>query len=142
MQSIRRSKSRPKAEINVVPYIDVMLVLLVIFIATAPVVMQGVIVDLPEAEAQAMNEDQRTPIIATVDKAGQYFVSIDSNNEKMDNLDDVSAYVSSELLKDPTRPVVVQGDAHVSYDAVIQLMNALKQGGVKSVGLVTEPGGD
>ena len=99
MQSIRRSKSRPKAEINVVPYIDVMLVLLVIFIATAPVVMQGVIVDLPEAEAQAMNEDQRTPIIATVDKAGQYFVSIDSNNEKMDNLDDVSAYVSSELLK-------------------------------------------
>ncbi len=142
MQSIRRSKSRPKAEINVVPYIDVMLVLLVIFIATAPVVMQGVIVDLPEAEAQAMNEDQRTPIIATVDKAGQYFVSIDSNNEKMDNLDDVSAYVSSELLKDPTRPVVVQGDAHVSYDAVIQLMNALKQGGVKSVGLVTEPLGD
>ena len=142
MQSIRRSKSRPKAEINVVPYIDVMLVLLVIFIATAPVVMQGVIVDLPEAEAQAMNEDQRTPIIATVDKAGQYFVSIDSNNEKMDNLDDVSAYVSSELLKDPTRPVVVQGDAHVSYEAVIQLMNALKQGGVKSVGLVTEPLGD
>lgn len=142
MQSIRRSKSRPKAEINVVPYIDVMLVLLVIFIATAPVVMQGVIVDLPEAEAQAMNEDQRTPIIATVDKAGQYFVSIDSNNEKKDNLDDVSAYVSSELLKDPTRPVVVQGDAHVSYDAVIQLMNALKQGGVKSVGLVTEPLGD
>ena len=142
MQSIRRSKSLPKAEINVVPYIDVMLVLLVIFIATAPVVMQGVIVDLPEAEAQAMNEDQRTPIIATVDKAGQYFVSIDSNNEKMDNLDDVSAYVSSELLKDPTRPVVVQGDAHVSYDAVIQLMNALKQGGVKSVGLVTEPLGD
>ena len=142
MQSIRRSKSRPKAEINVVPYIDVLLVLLVIFIATAPVVMQGVIVDLPEAEAQAMNEDQRTPIIATVDKAGQYFVSIDSNNEKMDNLDDVSAYVSSELLKDPTRPVVVQGDAHVSYDAVIQLMNALKQGGVKSVGLVTEPLGD
>ena len=142
MQSIRRSKSRPKAEINVVPYIDVTLVLLVIFIATAPVVMQGVIVDLPEAEAQAMNEDQRTPIIATVDKAGQYFVSIDSNNEKMDNLDDVSAYVSSELLKDPTRPVVVQGDAHVSYDAVIQLMNALKQGGVKSVGLVTEPLGD
>ena len=142
MQALRRKHSRPVAEINVVPYIDVMLVLLVIFIATAPVVMQGVTVDLPQAEAETMNEDQKAPIIATVDKAGQYFVSIDSTSEKMDNLDAVTAYVSSELAKDPTRPVVVQGDAQVSYDSVIKLMNALKLGGVKSVGLVTEPLGD
>lgn len=142
MQALRRKHSRPVAEINVVPYIDVMLVLLVIFIATAPVVMQGVTVDLPQAEAEAMNEDQKTPIIATVDKVGQYFVSIDSTSEKMDNLDAVTAYVSSELAKDPARPVVVQGDAQVSYDSVIKLMNALKLGGVKSVGLVTEPLGD
>ena len=142
MQMVRRRKNRPKAEINVVPYIDVMLVLLVIFIATAPVVMQGVTVDLPQAEAEAMNEDQRTPIIASVDKVGQYFVSIDSTNEKMENLDALASYVSQELSKDPSRPVVVQGDAHVSYDSVIQLMNALKQGGVKSVGLVTEPLGE
>ena len=81
MQSARsRMKSRAKAEINVVPYIDVMLVLLVIFIATAPVVMQGVTVDLPKAQAETMNQDQQTPIIATVDKAGQFFVSIDSTN--------------------------------------------------------------
>ena len=72
-----RRRTRPVAEINVVPYIDVMLVLLVIFIATAPVVMQGVTVDLPKAEAETMNEDQKTPIIATIDRAGQYFVSID-----------------------------------------------------------------
>ncbi len=142
MQALRRKRSRPVAEINVVPYIDVMLVLLVIFIATAPVVMQGVTVDLPQAEAETMNEDQKTPIIATVDKVGQYFVSIDSTSEKMENLDAVTAYVSSELSKDPTRPVVVQGDAQVSYDSVIKLMNALKLGGVKSVGLVTEPLGD
>ena len=70
-----RRRTRPVAEINVVPYIDVMLVLLVIFIATAPVVMQGVTVDLPKAEAETMNEDQKTPIIATIDRAGQYFVS-------------------------------------------------------------------
>ena len=140
MQSARtRVRTRPKAEIKVVPYIDVMLVLLVIFIATAPVVMQGVTVDLPQAEAETMNEDQKTPIIATVDKVGQYYVTIDTNNVKMGSLDELTAYVSSELQKDLTRPVVVQGDAQVPYDNVIQLMNALKKSGVKSVGLVTEP---
>ena len=140
MQSARtRVRTRPKAEINVVPYIDVMLVLLVIFIATAPVVMQGVTVDLPQAEAETMNEDQKTPIIATVDKVGQYYVTIDTNNVKMGSLDELTAYVSAQLQKDPSRPVVVQGDAQVAYDNVIQLMNALKNGGVKSVGLVTEP---
>ena len=140
MQSARtRVRTRPKAEINVVPYIDVMLVLLVIFIATAPVVMQGVTVDLPQAEAETMNEDQKTPIIATVDKVGQYYVTIDTNNVKMGSLDELTAYVASELQKDVTRPVVVQGDAQVPYDNVIPLMNALKKSGVKSVGLVTEP---
>ncbi len=80
MQIRPRRKNRAVAEINVVPYIDVMLVLLVIFIATAPVVMQGVSVDLPKAEAEAMNEDQKTPIIATVDQAGQYFIGMDSQS--------------------------------------------------------------
>ena len=116
-----------------------MLVLLVIFIATAPVVMQGVTVDLPQAQSETMNENQQTPIIATVDKAGQYYVSIDTTSEKMGSLDELTAYVSAQLQKDPSRPVVVQGDAQVAYDNVIQLMNALKTGGVKSVGLVTEP---
>ena len=135
----RRRRSRPVAQINVVPYIDVMLVLLVIFIATAPVVMQGVTVDLPQAQSETMNQDQRTPIIATVDSAGQYFVSYDTTTEKMQDLNELNSYVDSELMKDPQRPVVVQGDAHVDYNSVIQLMNALKEGGVKSVGLVTEP---
>ena len=135
----RRRRSHPVAQINVVPYIDVMLVLLVIFIATAPVVMQGVTVDLPQAQSETMNEDQRTPIIATVDSAGQYFVSMDTTTEKMQDLTELTAYVSAELAKDEKRPVVVQGDAHVDYNSVIQLMNALKEGGVKSVGLVTEP---
>lgn len=139
MQGARNRKKRAVAEINVVPYIDVMLVLLVIFIATAPVVMQGVTVDLPQAEAEAMNEDQLTPIIAVVDKVGQFYVTIDTSTEKMGSLDDLTSYVASQLQKDPSRPVVVQGDAHVAYDNVIQLMNALKKSGVKSVGLVTEP---
>ena len=139
MQGARNRKKRAVAEINVVPYIDVMLVLLVIFIATAPVVMQGVTVDLPQAEAEAMNEDQLTPIIAVVDKVGQFYVTIDTSTEKMGSLDDLTSYVASQLQKDTSRPVVVQGDAQVAYDNVIQLMNALKKSGVKSVGLVTEP---
>ncbi|SPT70021.1 colicin uptake protein TolR [Anaerobiospirillum thomasii] len=139
MKTRARSKKRAVAEINVVPYIDVMLVLLVIFIATAPVVMQGVTVDLPKAQAEAMNEDQRTPIIASVDRAGQYFVSMDTTSVKVPDLNEVARLVSIELAKDPTRPVVVQGDAQVPYDSVIQLMNALKNGGVQSVGLVTDP---
>ncbi|MCR5084552.1 MAG: protein TolR [Succinivibrionaceae bacterium] len=139
MQMRMRRRTRPMAEINVVPYIDVMLVLLVIFIATAPVVMQGVTVDLPQAEAEAMNEDQRTPIIASVDKAGQYFVSIDTQSERMPDLGAVASFVAAELGKDPARPVVVQGDAQVAYDSVIQLMNALKRGGVETVGLMTDP---
>ena len=101
--------------------------------------MQGVTVDLPQAQSETMNQDQRTPIIATVDSAGQYFVSYDTTTEKMQDLNELTSYVASELMKDPQRPVVVQGDAHVDYNSVIQLMNALKEGGVKSVGLVTEP---
>lgn len=134
-----RRKSHTVAEINVVPYIDVMLVLLVIFIATAPVVMTGVTVDLPKATAEAMNEDQRTPVIASVDAVGQYYVSVDSTSVKAQDLNAVTALVREELSRDPSRPVVVQGDARVAYDSVIQLMNALKQAGVTSVGLVTEP---
>lgn len=139
MQIRNRRKSRTVAEINVVPYIDVMLVLLVIFIATAPVVMTGVTVDLPKAQAEAMNEEQRTPIIASIDRAGQYFVSYDSTVQKVPDLNALGAGVAAELAKDPSRPVVVQGDAQVPYDAVIQLMNALKNAGVSSVGLVTDP---
>ena len=66
-------------------------------------------------------------------------MTIDTSTEKMGSLDDLTSYVASQLQKDPSRPVVVQGDAQVAYDNVIQLMNALKKSGVKSVGLVTEP---
>ena len=86
-----------------------------------------------------MSAEELTPIIASVDKGGQYYVSVDTTSIKADDLQALSELVSAELAKDPKRPVVVQGDAQVPYDAVIQLMNALKQCGVSSVGLVTEP---
>ena len=134
-----RGKNRPVAEINVVPYIDVMMVLLVIFIATAPVVMQGVKVDLPQAQSQAMSEDSIIPLICTVDAKGQYYVEIDGNEMRVGSLQALTSHVKKHLEYKPNVPVVVQGDAKASYDSVIQLMNALKMAGVESVGLVTDP---
>ena len=135
-----RAKKRPMAEINVVPYIDVMMVLLVIFIATAPVVMQGVTVDLPQAESEAMSEDQKIPVICSVDARGKYFVEIPGGGTvPVESLRDLSDRVKSYLAEKQGSPVVVQGDVRASYDSVIQLMNSLKNAGVESVGLVTEP---
>ncbi len=134
-----RGKNRPVAEINVVPYIDVMMVLLVIFIATAPVVMQGVTVDLPQAESEAMSEDVKTPIVCTVDKDGYYYTEIKGETLKHVNLSRLTDAVSVALKNDPKTPVVVQGDKNTAYNNIIILMNALKQAGVESVGLVTQP---
>ena len=134
-----RAKNRPVAEINVVPYIDVMMVLLVIFIATAPVVMQGVTVDLPQAESEQMSEELKTPIVCTADANGRYFVDLGDSHIEVRELSELTAIVSDHLMTRPGSPVVVQGDARASYDSVVQLMNALKRAGVESVGLVTQP---
>ena len=134
-----RAKNRPVAEINVVPYIDVMMVLLVIFIATAPVVMQGVTVDLPQAESEQMSEELKTPIVCTADVNGRYFVDLGDSHIEVRELNELTSIVSDYLMTRPGSPVVVQGDAHASYDRVVQLMNALKRAGVESVGLVTQP---
>ena len=138
MQVHPRSKKRAVAEINVVPYIDVMLVLLIIFMATAPVIMQGVTVDLPQADSEPMSEDQKTPVDAT----GRYFLDIGDSHKETTDLLDLAGQVAQYLRVNPDSPVVVQGDAKVQYDAVVQLMAALKEAGVPSVGLMTEPVGN
>ena len=122
-----------------VPYIDVMMVLLVIFIATAPVVMQGVTVDLPQAESEQMSEELKTPIVCTADANGRYFVDLGDSHIEVRELNELTSIVSDHLMTRPGSPVVVQGDARASYDSVVQLMNALKTAGVESVGLVTQP---
>ena len=130
------------SEINMTPLVDVMLVLLIIFMATAPVIMQGVTVDLPQADSQPMSEDQKVPVVASVDATGRYFLDIgDSHRETLD-LVDLAGQVAQYLRMNPESPVVVQGDAKVPYDAVVQLMAALKEAGVPSVGLMTEPVGN
>ncbi|WP_221077053.1 protein TolR [Agarivorans aestuarii] len=142
MNHYQRPKRRLVAEINVVPYIDVMLVLLIIFMVTAPLITQGVKVDLPQASAEAMPEDSKPPLVATVTESGQYYLDTgEDNNSTNQSLsgDDLKAVVMAHLQLDPDLPVVVRGDKNVRYEQVINLMVLLQSAGVPSVGLMTQP---
>jgi biopolymer transport protein TolR len=134
-----RKRRRPVSEINVVPYIDVMLVLLIIFMVTAPLVTQGVKVDLPKAEAQPLEEESKPPLVASVDAKGQYFLNVgDSQQEPMSAVD-LATLVAAHLRLEPETPVVVKGDGAVAYSEIVQLMVLLQRAGAPSVGLMTTP---
>ncbi|WP_293745977.1 protein TolR [uncultured Paraglaciecola sp.] len=134
-----RKRRRPVSEINVVPYIDVMLVLLIIFMVTAPLVTQGVKVDLPKAQAQPLDEESKPPLVASVNAQGQYFLNVgDSQQEPMSAVD-LATLVAAHLQVEPETPVVVKGDGAVAYSQVVQLMVLLQRAGAPSVGLMTAP---
>ncbi|MCH2058492.1 MAG: protein TolR [Thalassotalea sp.] len=133
-----RVRRRKVAEINVVPYIDVMLVLLIIFMVTAPLITQGVKVELPKAEAEPLDEDSKTPIVASVDAQGNYFIAEGTGKNRNVTAEQLAIEVAAQLQLDPEKPVVVNGDGAVSYDAVVQLMVLLQKAGVPSVGLMTD----
>jgi biopolymer transport protein TolR len=135
----QRKRRRPVAEINVVPYIDVMLVLLIIFMVTAPIVSQGVKVELPQGNAESLPPDSKPPIVASIDAAGQYFLNTgsSSNSDVMD-LEQVSTEVGALIQLEPLRPVVVKADRTIPYESVIQLMISLQGAGVPAVGLMTD----
>lgn len=134
----RRNKRRPMAEINVVPYIDVMLVLLVIFMVTAPMLTQGVDVELPNANAAPIQSDDQDAIIASIDSSGQYYLDVGGKQEPI-SLSEVQDRVRKVLSQSPGLPVLVRGDKNVPYGDVIGLMVTLQGAGVPNVGLVTEP---
>ena len=134
-----RKRRRPVSEINVVPYIDVMLVLLIIFMVTAPLITQGVKVDLPKAEAQPLEEELKPPLVASVDAQGQYFLNVgDSQQEPMSAID-LATLVAAHLQVEPNTPIVVKGDGAIAYSQVVQLMVLLQRAGAPSVGLMTSP---
>lgn len=140
-----RKKSIPKrlsAEINVVPYIDVMLVLLVIFMITAPMLTQGVTVELPKATSEAVNTTNREPIIVSVDREGNYFLNIHTNPDAPIDSQTLMVRVAAELeLARQTGEalnVLVKGDQGVSYGKVVTAMGLLKQAGATQVGLLTD----
>ena len=127
-------------EINVVPYIDVMLVLLVIFMITAPLLSEGVKVDLPQANAKPIDLKQdETPVILTVNAAGQYFLNIGSPQDQPVSAEVVVARVAAVLKLNPNAHVFVRGDRKASYEQVITGIALLQGAGVPSVGLETEP---
>lgn len=134
-----RRRRKPVAEINVVPYIDVMLVLLIIFMVTAPLITQGVKVDLPQADAQPLDEDSKPPIVASIDEQGQYFVSTDGDSKEPMSATDLAVVVAAQLRVDPEVPVIVKADRKIPYENVVDLMVLLQRAGAPSVGLMTEP---
>lgn len=134
-----RRRRKPVAEINVVPYIDVMLVLLIIFMVTAPLITQGVKVDLPQADAQPLEEDSKPPIVASIDAEGQYFVSIEGDSKEPMSATDLAVVVAAQLQVDPEVPVIVKADRAIPYANVVDLMVLLQRAGAPSVGLMTEP---
>ena len=135
-------KRRAVAEINVVPYIDVMLVLLIIFMVTAPMLMQGVQVDLPDAPAEPVENQDSEPLIVSVDKAGRLYINLGRNDKQSLELATIKQRVSAVLRRDPDKPVLVWGDAAVPYGRVVEVMTAVQASGAPSVGLVTEEPSD
>ena len=135
MNRYRDRKRKAIAEINVVPYIDVMLVLLIIFMVTAPLLTEGVKIDLPQTNANpiAFNEDSPEPFILTVDVDGNYFID-DLQKEPQE----IQAYAIGLLREKPSTDFLVRGDKQAVYDDVLQAMVLLKSAGVETVSLVTE----
>ncbi|MBN8102326.1 protein TolR [Vibrio vulnificus] len=139
MAGYQPKKRKMTAEINVVPYIDVMLVLLIIFMATAPFVSQGVDVELPKASTAEATDTSLSYIIVEVDKEGQLGLSV--NNDEIQrgiSLEDVIVRVKAERSINPNVQVAVGGDAATPYSEVIVLLNELSQAGVEKVGLLTD----
>jgi len=136
-------KRRPMSDINVVPYIDVMLVLLVIFMATAPLLTQGVIVDLPDAPSEPVPEDQEDPLVVSVRADGAIFVNVgmtssDSEGTRV-TLNSLEDQAGKVIGARPEVPVYVRADHGLEYGVVVGVMTVLQKAGAKSVGLITEP---
>ncbi len=138
----RRSK-RLIAEINVVPYIDVMLVLLVIFMVATPLLIQGVNVNLPQASAKALPPNPVPPLIVSIDQTGRFYLNTGTDPKRPISLQSMMVQVAAQLTvakqKNQTREVYVKGDQATDYGKVVEAMAALQKAGVEQVGLITQP---
>jgi biopolymer transport protein TolR len=135
----QRIRKRPMSEINVVPYIDVMLVLLIIFMVTAPLLSQGIKVDLPQTASEPLPPSEKEPVIVNVDKSGNIFINYGDDQDKPVSADVLVNRVGALLKYQPGIPVLVGGDANVPYGQVVQVMSLLQKAGVPSVGMMTDP---
>jgi len=127
-------------EINVVPYIDVMLVLLIIFMVTAPLLTQGVEVELPKAAAEPIDSGKNDePLVLSVDAAGRYYLSVGDREDAPIEAERVVSLASAVLRRKPETPVLVKADQKVAYGRVVEAMVLLQQAGATKVGFLTDP---
>ena len=139
-------RRKPMAEINVVPYIDVMLVLLVIFMATAPLLTQGVKVDLPQAPSKSIESNESDPLVVSMRKDGALFMNVGIQGVRQSEEDGTRVTVFSlqeqagKILRSRANvPVYIKADHNLDYGAVVRVMTVLQKAGAKSVGLITDP---
>ncbi|MCP4992773.1 MAG: protein TolR [Gammaproteobacteria bacterium] len=126
------------AEINVVPYIDVMLVLLVIFMITAPLLTQGVKVDLPEADAEPLPAEADDPVVVNVNVSGELFINVGENPKSPVDAETLMTRIAAILRNKPKTPIMVGADKGVDYGQVIDAMVLIQRAGAPSVGLITQ----
>ena len=133
------ARRKPMSEINVVPYIDVMLVLLVIFMVTAPLMTQGIKVELPAADSEAIEvSDPDDFLVVSIDAEGQYFLNIGEKETAM-SLEAMALQAAKVAGAQPSIKVLIEGDQAVTYGYVMSAMDRLKNAGIEDVGLVTQP---
>ena len=138
MTSKRRRRTL-LSEINVVPYIDVMLVLLVVFMIAAPLMVQGVLVNLPETLSEPLPREKNDPLIISIKPEGTFFLETQATKNTPLGLDEISMQVEKILKANPSLQVVVRGDGGVRYQKVMELMSVLQASGAEDVGLITQP---
>lgn len=130
---------RSMADINIVPYIDVMLVLLVIFMVTAPLLNQGVEVTLPKAPAHSLAVNDPEPIIISVNASGKIFLNIMNRPDTSIDIPVMVDQVKVARDQSTERPIMIKGDANTSYDNIVRVLASLQRANINSVGLVTNP---
>ena len=137
-----QKRRRLMGEINVVPYIDVMLVLLIIFMITAPLLTQGVQVELPDADAKPIDPEllkDREPLVLSVDRDGRYFLNVGGDEDSPVGEAEVARRTGAVLERDPATPVLVKADERVPYGSVVRGMVILQQAGATKIGFLTDP---
>ena len=144
MEVSRRQRRKPMAEINVVPMIDIMLVLLIVFMVTTPLITQGVKVDLPKVDTKTVPDTDKPVLVVSINKDGKYFIIL--GKESDDNaqpvaLEKIGESVSKILSANPGVPVYVEGDGAINYGVVMNLLKTLQDAGATSAQLITQPSG-
>ena len=134
----KHKKRKLVAEINVIPYVDVTFVLLVVFMVTAPLLMQGVQVNLPAVDSAPIKSNDNDPFIVSIKNDGSYWIDQRGENQNK-NLNEIKQITEKILSQNPEKQILIWGDEKVDYGSVVLLMSELQKVGATSVGLITDP---